>query len=344
MKPTAPCRQSIRFRRLLALFLSRRDGRPERRTAASGTPRQEASAGRKLLADATDGASLATGVLAAADKGDNLPLIGPLPSSVGQVELAVTALSEFVQCPQRYRWRYELRVPQTAMPRDAAGQTRESAGPDAASAGTFFHRCMELLDFSAPQSPDTLARQAAAETAIGDEYLPALTAELAEMIEQFRQTELWKQLAGATQSHKELDFVLSTSSATLRGQIDLLTADANGAWRIVDYKSDRLNGADVAQHSRHHELQMRIYAAAATGYLDSCPAEAVLYYLRTGDTHVIPFDDNAITSIQDELGELAEQLIAARRTGEFASVRGEQCDYCPYEMLGCRSGLSDKTG
>ena len=307
--------------------------RVQRRIATPTSSRQAASAGRALLNDAADGADLAARALAAASTGDNLPLIGPLPSSVGQVELAVTALSEFVQCPQRYRWRYDLRVPQTALPREADGAARESAGPDAASAGTFFHRCMELLDFDAPQTADTVARQAAAETGIGDEFIPSLTAELADMIEQFRQTPLWQQLASAEQSHRELDFILSTSSATLRGQIDLLTADADGTWRIVDYKSDRLNGADVAEHSRHHELQMRIYAAAAAGFLGSPPAEAVLYYLRTGETHTISFDDEMIASIQNELGDLAGQLITARRTGEFASVRGEQCEYCAYRAL-----------
>jgi ATP-dependent exoDNAse (exonuclease V) beta subunit len=196
---------------------------------------------------------------------------------------------------------------------------------------------MELMDFANPGAPATLALQTADEMALSSGQTEALTAELGGMVDQFRSHELWSQIASAATTHRELDFVFSAGPAQLRGQIDLLFADADGAWRIVDYKSDRLGPSptaeDVAAHSTHHELQMLIYALAAEKHLGSPPAEATLYYLRPGLTHTIPITPDSLHQAQDRLASLTESLIASRRSAQFAADTGAACGYCPYRTL-----------
>ncbi|KKN64612.1 hypothetical protein LCGC14_0489900 [marine sediment metagenome] len=309
-----------------------------RRTQAKPSRRRRRQAtGDKLLAKSNDGGDFGQHVLTSAGDDAALPLVGPLPPTVGRIELPVTALCDFVHCPMLYRWRYELRVPTSALPKTEPASDSEPSTIDAATAGTFFHRCMELMDFAAPQSAGQLADRSAAEMELSAEQTAILTGELADMLDTFKGHDLYQTIAASQQTFRELDFVLSAGPATLRGQIDLLLADTDGAWRIVDYKSDRIGESpsqkELATHSAHHELQMRIYAAAATRQLGAPPAEAVLYYLRHGQTHAIQFDAAAIASVETELGQLAERLIVARRSGEFAAERTEGCEYCAYRAV-----------
>ena len=328
--------------------------RIERRVGLSNTRRQRRSLGQGLLNDSSDGADFARRVLALGDETADLPLVGPLPASAGRAELAVTALCDFLNCPMLYRWRYELRVPSSILP---GTDTRSSSGTsvDAATAGTFFHRCMELLDFDdlglsrgqqvAHPTAERLAGQAAAEMDLTAEQATILTAELTEMLDTFKSHDLYQAIATSQQTSRELDFVISAGPATLRGQIDLLVQGDDGAWRIVDYKSDRIGDTpstdDVATHSTHHELQMRIYATAAARHLGAPPTEATLYYLRPGVTHTLPLDAATIASIETELGQLAEHLIVTQRSGAFSADRKDACDYCPYRALCAHGNAAD---
>ncbi|HUU59639.1 MAG TPA: PD-(D/E)XK nuclease family protein, partial [Phycisphaerae bacterium] len=293
------------------------------------------SQGDRLIAEAGSPAELAEGILRAAAATDAPPLLGPLPSRIGRAELAVTALSEFEHCPMLYRWRYELRVPEAAPGGSRPGGT--GAALDAATMGTFYHRCMELLDFAAPQEPGALVRRVAGEMDLEEVAdLGAIAAELAGMLRTFSKTSLWKNIAAAERRFAELDFVMGVGAASLRGQIDLLYEDGAGAWHIVDYKSDRVGPEGIAAHAQRYELQMLAYAAAADRHLGSPPADATLYFLRTGRTHPFVIGHDVLHGAAKRIESLAAALIAARRSGRFARSESGACPSCPYGPF-CRS-------
>ena len=307
-------------------------------TPPSSGARGKVPPGRKLLAACGSGADLAAAIARAAPaKAPEPPLIAPLPASVGRVELAVTALSEFARCPSLYRWRHELRVPPEALPSPEAAPSVAVSPPaslDPATAGTVFHRCMEHLDFAHPQSAAALLQQALAdmdldETACAD----ALAADLDAMLERFQSQPLWRELADAAELRRELDFVLHAPPATLRGQIDLLARAADGAWRIVDYKSDRVGPEGPATHAARYELQMHAYAAAAAKHLGVAPTDATLYFLRTGDVHRFEITPAVLESFHTRAGKLADELIVARRTGDVRRTPTAACEFCPYRLL-----------
>ena len=293
------------------------------------------SAGRRktiggaMLAAAACGTDLARSIAQAGSAADGLPLIGPLPATTGEVELAVTALGQFAQCPMLYRWQYELRVPR-------AGKTGGD-GPamhfDAATLGTIFHRCMELLDFASPQQASALVSQTLSEMELDNSAAGQITADLERMLATFGEHDLHGRIASARQVFRELDFTMQAGPAMLRGQIDLLFQDAAGNWRIVDYKSDRVGGDDLSDKAAHYEMQMLIYAMAAGRHTGELPAEATLYFLRPGRTHTFSIDSEAIESASAKIAALALQLITARRAGSFAVRTGEKCEFCSYTEL-----------
>jgi len=305
-------------------------------TPADAPVRRRKTAGDKLLAKAESPRRLADGIVGLAGRcegGEKPPLIGPLPLTAGRAELAVTALGEFEHCPMRYRWGYELRLPRA--PAGPAAAPNAAGSLDAATLGTLYHRCMELLDFARPQDAGDLVRQAAGEmdlTAHGD--LPRICAEFADMLGTCQASPLWGQLAAAEKRFAELDFILDAGPVSLRGQIDLLYQDNGGAWHIVDYKSDRLeDDEDVAEHARRYELQMLTYAVAAGRHLGCDPADAQLYFLRTGRTHTLAISPDAIRSAGERIEGLAMELILARRSGRFERRSSRACETCPYGKL-----------
>jgi len=295
-------------------------------SAAPGRPHRPP--GEKLLAQAGSVQELAKGMTRLVRPTEPPPRLADLPESAGRIELPVTAMNEFAACPMRYRWQYELRLP------PPADRARPSTGPiDAATAGTLFHRCMELMDFARPQSPGELFQRAIREIGLQDPLDPdPPAAEFADMLRKLQSQPLWEAMVSSRQMLRELDFTLAIGGDVLRGKIDLLFEDPRGRWTIMDYKSDRLGAQGPAEHARRYQLQVLAYALAAGRYLGHPPAEAVLFFLRTGQAVRIPTTAEALDSAKQRLEGLLAELRTARRTGRFGAT-ASRCPSCPYGTL-----------
>ncbi len=306
------------------------------RPTISPVRKQKPPPGQAMLAKAKNADELVEALgRSTTKKSDELSALGPLRPETGRVELAVTALNDFAYCPMLYRWQVELRVPRR-FATTRHGQAPAADAPDAATLGTLYHRCMELLDFTNPQPAEVLICRAMDEMSVPvTADAKALTSEFRPMQERFCRHELAGQLAKARQCFRELNFAARIGPAVLHGQIDLLFQDAEGSWHIVDYKSDRLEVKDIASHAQRYELQMLVYAAAAARHLGTCCTDAMLYFLRPASTHCFPICNDTIRQVEQRIAGLANQLRNARRTG-FQASRSHYCAQCPYDAL-CQS-------
>jgi ATP-dependent helicase/nuclease subunit A len=327
--------------------------------------------GRRLVAQAEDADGLAASLAAAGSDEARLPLVGPLPAEVSAGErIAPTILADFGRCPMLYRWRHELRVPQAYVPQAFQPQSPvaqafepveisekggkpvphgiEQAGKpilqgfDAATAGTFYHLCMERLDFAALADPAAdvgavaadLATRAAAEMDLPPGADPPID-ELVDMLGRLRGGDFLAGVAAAEVRLAELRFTFQAGTFEIGGQIDLLYRDRSGDWHVVDYKSDRVPPGRAAGHARGYRLQMLLYLAAARRQWGDAVRDATLWFLRTGESVAIPAEDAATADLPARLAELSARLTEARRSGRFEPVAGEHCDFCPYRGL-CR--------
>lgn len=287
--------------------------------------------GRDLLHRAGNGGELGELLAAAAEPCEpgELPLLGPLPPMIGHVELATTALAEFAACPALYRWRYELRAP-TWLPGDAAGvHADDRGGLDPLTFGILCHRAMELLDVHAPLPARALIAQAAADIDLADsDVLAAAAGRFAPMLATFLDSPLAARLRSADVVHHELDFTTELGPALLRGQIDLLYR-VEGAWHVVDYKTDYVHGNPQAKLERYR-LQLQVYADAVRRFTDAtqAPVTAGLYFLRTGQQADQVFAPADMAAAQADLAALASDLLAARRSGNFPRCDRDDCDFC----------------
>jgi hypothetical protein len=262
--------------------------------------------------------------------------------------LAPTALSELEFCQACFHWCHELRVPMRMIGPARSTEADDSAGGggssgsdsvDPATAGTLFHRCMELLDFADPQPASALMARALQEQDLTIEPA-ALTAEMEGMLRTLRRHDLWRTLATARQVFRELEFVTAFGRLEVQGVIDVLVQDAAGRWRILDYKSDRVSAERIVEHAARYELQMLIYAAAARRHLEGLVArpdelgiEATLYFLRPGLTHAFTAEALSSVSAERRIADLAERLAQCRRTGDWPGRNDAACDHCRYAGL-----------
>jgi ATP-dependent helicase/nuclease subunit A len=145
----------------------------------------------------------------------------------------------------------------------------ENFGVGAADRGVLVHGLLERLDFRRPVKP-TLAMVAAARERMGlaVPVSDVEAAEAAELVERFAATELCARLGRATTVAREERFAFTLGKAAggvlLVGALDVIAREQGGRSLVVDYKTDRLEGADP------HELvtsaygtQRLVYALAA---------------------------------------------------------------------------------
>ncbi|MFW6155107.1 MAG: UvrD-helicase domain-containing protein [Planctomycetota bacterium] len=261
------------------------------------------------------------------------------PAADAVERVAVTSLVELAACPRAFRWHHELRVPADLSAGAAPtgrGDADDSGRLDAATAGTIFHRCLELLDVDAPQPPDVLVARALADEGVTTDPAP-LAATLADMLAALRGHALWTTLTGARRRLAELPFVTRIGPLEVEGIIDLLVETADGRWCVIDYKSDRVTAATADGRAAHYGLQMAIYVSTAARRLglEDGKVSAMLYFLRPA--LACPVDPAALGADQvtRRVTDLAERLAACRASGRWPGREDDTCASCRYVSL-CR--------
>ncbi len=255
------------------------------------------------------------------------PAAGP---PVGR--LSYSSLSEYRRCGYRFYAQRVLGLPSLARaPRGpGAPPARASASVARLSAtdrGILAHSLLEALDFRRPAAPAADAIMAAAPVPSAEE-----AAELEALIARFAASTLSERLGRATDVRREERFAfLLGGEVLMTGAFDVLAREPGGRLLVVDYKSDRLEGArpqDVVAAA--YATQQLVYALAAlqTG---TESAEIVHVFLEVPEEPVSVTATRAdATGLHAELAELARGVLERRFTVTDVPQR-LVCSGCPAE-------------
>jgi ATP-dependent helicase/nuclease subunit A len=193
---------------------------------------------------------------------------------------------------------------------------RETAGRVAASGalerGILVHELLERIDLRRPRRPENVPH------------------EIAEMVEGFIASPLFERLAAAAEVRREESFTfLLQSGALITGALDVLARERDSRALVVDYKSDRLEGADPAEIvERDYQVQRIIYALAALRDGAREVEVAHVFLERPNEPVIASFSDPGV--LEREL----EGLVAGVLANDFA-VASEPyiglCNGCPAE-------------
>lgn len=256
------------------------------------------------------------------DDDPTLPSTSSVPEPAAPSHLSPSGASTYEQCPRRWRFRYVEKLP------DPPGE--------AALAGTFSHRVLELLLQRPAQerTVDTarrIAREVWPETA-SDPHFTALglddTGARAFRWKAWLAVEgLWKledpSRVEVHATEQRVATVLGT--VPFRGVIDRVEVEADGL-AISDYKSGR---APNPRYAEERLSQVLLYAAAVEAELGRRPHRVRLLYLGQRTVEAVVTDerlDGAVAALEDTWAALG----AAVATDTFAPRPGPLCAWCPY--------------
>jgi len=249
------------------------------------------------------------------------PLVERKPPIVPSRPLSYTAISAYEECAYRF---YMERVLGLA-PIDQGAPNDEvalSAPEERTARGAAVHALLEWSQANgwAEPSEDLVLRHA---TAAG--LPPGLAEELLEPVRQWISSPLRERIAAeATRTRAEVPLLLGVGGTVLRGSIDLLVEREGVAPLVVDYKTDRLDGADPAERAAHYGVQRSIYALAVAEALDVDEVEVAYVFLERPDEPATSLLGPAeMAAARASL----EETISRISTGEFPVASEDQRDW-----------------
>ena len=243
--------------------------------------------------------------------------------------LSYSSLAAYQRCGYRFYAERVLRLP--ALP--GQDQPRESpVGLTALDRGTLVHALLERLDFRRPRRPtDAMIAEASERSGLATPPTPDDTAQAAELVERFAAGDLCRRLGRATAVRREAGFRFLLGGVLIGGVFDVIAREPGGRTLVVDYKTDRLEGADPqALADGSYGTQRLVYALAALR-AGASEVEVVHTFLE------LPNRPAVATFTRDQVPELEARLTALARGVIERDFRVTDvphravCDGCPAE-------------
>jgi putative RecB family exonuclease len=247
------------------------------------------------------------------------------------VSLSPSRAGDFMTCPLLYRFRVIDRLPEPPSP--------------AATRGTVVHSVLEHL-FELPANERSLD---AAQALVPDAWRELLGSDeqLADLFrdddgaladEWLRGTEqllnTYFSLEDPTRlepAERELEISVTLADGlVLRGIVDRLDVAADGAMRVVDYKTGKSPRVDFEQKAM---FQMRFYALALWRLRGVVPRLLQLMYLTDGQVIRYEPDERDLVAMERKLRALAEAITRAVDSGDWKPRPSRLCDWCSHREL-----------
>jgi ATP-dependent helicase/nuclease subunit A len=286
--------------------------------------------------DGETASAAAVSPLPAVDPSAPAPVRSPAPPPVPPPAPPVTTLSysslgEYARCGYRF---YAERVLGLAQAPESRAPAVPMHGPrSAVDRGVLLHALLERLDFRRPVIPSTAVIVAAAEhSGLGPAPGPAEADELAGLVRQFAGSELCARLGRASDARREERFAFPLAGGVLVvGALDVLAREPGELALIVDYKSDRLAGADPAAVVRGAYATQRLVYALAALHAGAERVEIAHCFLeRPADPVTAAFSRSQRPELETELNQLTRGVLAREFVVAPAPYR-ELCSGCPAE-------------
>jgi ATP-dependent helicase/nuclease subunit A len=202
--------------------------------------------------------------------------------------------------------------------------------------GVLVHDLLERLDFRRPIKPTAAIIAAAAHrSGLGSRLSEADADAAAALVERFAATELCARLGRATQVSREERFAFllgdEASGVLVVGALDVLAREPGGRALVVDYKTDRLEGADPREVvERAYATQRLVYALAALRAGAEAVEVAHVFLDGAHEPVTAAFSRADAPELESRLSKLADGVM--RR--EFAVTDAPHravCHGCPAE-------------
>jgi ATP-dependent helicase/nuclease subunit A len=254
------------------------------------------------------------------------------------VPLSFSAIAEFVECSARFYARRVLKLHERGSAGRPGDPKEESlSGRNRATRfGTAVHNALEGLanddwrTTGPEQLENSLKEQGLTDGTSGDSSESDIAIGRW-MIEAFLSSELGERAKSATVK-AEVPLLLSIEGVTIRGSADLLIE--SDVPLIVDYKTNRLDGAAPGEKMGPYELQRGLYALALSRARELPSVETAYVFLNRADEPVLmTLQEDQFSEMQESLRSTLEEIKAGRFFGAGSTGSGPCRDCWACDLL-----------
>ncbi len=257
----------------------------------------------------------------------------PVPAARPVSRLSYSGLAAYRRCGYRFYLDRALRLPP---PDDGPARQARGATEDALPAvdrGVVVHQLLEELDFAAPAAP---ARERVGEAieAVGQPVRDHEVDDVLGLIEGFAGSALAARIGAAARVHAELPFAFTLDtgggrSLLIDGIVDVHAREQGDGILVVDYKSDRLDGAEPADRVEGaYSIQRLVYALAALRSGADRAEVAYCFLERPDDPVTSTYTAADAPALEEELRVLTGGVTEGRFEPTAEPHRG-LCADCP---------------
>jgi ATP-dependent exoDNAse (exonuclease V) beta subunit len=171
---------------------------------------------------------------------------------------------------------------------NARERDQSAEGEGGVVRGRAVHALLEWSQANGWREPDAeLIRRVAASAEVGAEANLPDEALIAPLRAWLGSSFFAERVRNAERSRVEVPLLIEVAGTVLRGSIDLLVEGDGAPPLIVDYKTDRLDGATPAELAGHYEIQQAIYALAVAEARGVDEVELAYVFLERAEDPVI---------------------------------------------------------
>ena len=242
------------------------------------------------------------------------------PGDQADSAAAATSIALFADCPRRYYLSRYLGFPDGQPEADAfAIEEHDLETTTEITATDLGQRVHEMLAGKPPKEDENQ--------------------EVIDLVRRFEQSDLGRRAREASRSIREESLLFAVDGRLIRGQIDLWFDDGREQV-LVDYKTDRLDRAEVEQMAKTYAIQLQLYSLGIEKWRGRKPDRAVLHFLRPDVTVDIDLETQAM----DRAFQLTEEFFAAQSRAAFPLKVGTHCYRCPHFRRACPADLTAPAG
>jgi ATP-dependent helicase/nuclease subunit A len=234
----------------------------------------------------------------------------------GDIPLSIEPIAVDNQARRRFSFsRLSGNLAPTAWPATSTEAAESTASTlDPRGLGTLTHAVLERVDFAGNTDVKQLC-DLLAPLHLEQDWQTAAT-DAAEMVNRFLAGDRAADIAQAKIVRRETEFLLPWSDQPqtfegryLHGFIDCLYQYSEGAWQIIDYKSNRVDAPSVPEAAQAYAMQMYVYGRACEQALGGAPVQCTLHFLRPAVEFTFHWNPDEKAALKAQLDQAIQQML-----------------------------------